>query len=162
MNFQHWLISNILSLITGKYLLKLDNISQFLTWTPTAKDQTSTCATWRKIVCYKIVYQNCSCVDHLWKWFFLSFWYGKQRDISELLEWELNTPVFPNYFDLRKGNHTGCIYQIRCIRSIYCVFSNVSSNDLPGRMHSHNGHICLTFLHCVFSSASANCLPRRM
>ena len=44
---------------------------------------------------------------------------------------------------------------------IVCV-SNVFSNYLPGRMHSHNGCICLVFLHCVFSNVSSNCLPEMM
>ena len=34
------------------------------------------------------------------------------------------------------------------------MFSNVSSNCLPERMHNHIGCICLTFLHCVFSNVS--------
>ena len=44
----------------------------------------------------------------------------------------------------------------------HCAFSNVSSNCLPVRMHSHTGYICLAFLHCVFSNESSNCLPERM
>ena len=44
----------------------------------------------------------------------------------------------------------------------HCAFSNVSSNGLPERMHSHIGYICLTFLHYVFLNVSANCLRERM
>ena len=46
--------------------------------------------------------------------------------------------------------------------SLKCAFSNVSSNWLPTRMHSHTGHICLAFLHCVFSNVSSNCMPTRL
>ena len=45
-----------------------------------------------------------------------------------------------------------CIYMV----FLHCVFSNVSSNDLHQRMHSHTGYIYLTFLHCAFSNASSN------
>ena len=43
---------------------------------------------------------------------------------------------------------------------IHCVFSNVSSNGVLGRMHNHIGYICSTFLHCVFSNAYSNLLLR--
>ena len=43
----------------------------------------------------------------------------------------------------------------------HCAFSDVSSNCLPVRMHSHIGCICLTFLHCAFSNVSSNCLHKR-
>ena len=43
-----------------------------------------------------------------------------------------------------------------------CVFSNVSSKRLHGRMHSRIGCICLTFPHCVFSNVSSDCMPQRM
>ena len=33
-----------------------------------------------------------------------------------------------------------------CLMFILCVFSNVSSNGQPERMHSHSGFICLMFL----------------
>ena len=52
----------------------------------------------------------------------------------------------------------GCI----CLIFLHCVFSNVSSNCLHQRMHSHIGCICLTFLHCVFSNVSSNRLYVRM
>ena len=42
------------------------------------------------------------------------------------------------------------------------MFSNVSSNGLHWRMHSHIGCICLTFLHCVFSNVSSNRLRDMM
>ena len=37
-----------------------------------------------------------------------------------------------------------------------CEFSNVASNCISERMHSHTGCICLVFLHCVFSNVSSN------
>ena len=49
-----------------------------------------------------------------------------------------------------------------CFAFLHCAFSNVSSNRLPERMQSHIGHICLTFLHCEFSNVSSNWLPKRM
>ena len=53
---------------------------------------------------------------------------------------------------------------IGCIRLIFphCVFSNVSSNCRPERMHSHIGCICLSFPHCVFSNFSPNHLSELM
>ena len=61
--------------------------------------------------------------------------------------------------------HTGCTCPAKnnclpcrmlgCSGYLYCVFSNVSSNDLCEMMYNHNGCICLTF-HCVFSSVSSN------
>ena len=45
---------------------------------------------------------------------------------------------------------------------IQCAFSNVSSNCLSQRMHSHIGCIYLTFLHCVFANVSSNRLHERM
>ena len=50
--------------------------------------------------------------------------------------------------------------RIGCIRStfLHYSFSNVSSNYLRQRMHSHIG--CIFFsLHCVFSNVSSNHLP---
>ena len=44
---------------------------------------------------------------------------------------------------------------------LHRVFSNVSSNHLHERMHSHIDCICLTFLHCVFSNVSLNCMPEK-
>ena len=38
------------------------------------------------------------------------------------------------------------------------MFSNVSSNCLPERMHNHIDCICLTFLHCALSNVSSKCL----
>ena len=37
----------------------------------------------------------------------------------------------------------------------HCVFSNVSSNCVPEKMHIHTGCICLAFLHCAFSNVSS-------
>ena len=42
-------------------------------------------------------------------------------------------------------SHTGCTY----LTFLHCVFSDVSSECLTGRMHNHTGCICMTFLHCV-------------
>ena len=59
-------------------------------------------------------------------------------------------------------------YQVQYIRMVHyvffhrCVFSNVSSNLLPEKMHSHIGCTCLTFLHYAFSNVSSNCLPEKM
>ena len=44
---------------------------------------------------------------------------------------------------------------------LHRVFSNVSSNHLHERMHSHIDCICLTFLHCVFSNVSLNYMPEK-
>ena len=52
----------------------------------------------------------------------------------------------------------GCI----CLAFPHCVFSNMSSNCLPERIHSHTGCICLAFLHCVFSNESSKRLPFSM
>ena len=38
-----------------------------------------------------------------------------------------------------------------CITFLHCAFSNVSSNGLLERMHSHIGCICLFFPRCAFS-----------
>ena len=48
------------------------------------------------------------------------------------------------------------------LASLHSVYSNVSSNGLPERMHTHIGCICSTFLHCVFSNVSSNGFPERM
>ena len=51
----------------------------------------------------------------------------------------------------------GCI--IRLVAFLQCEFSNVSSNDLLEKRHSHIGYICLIFLHCAFSNVFSNHLP---
>ena len=43
---------------------------------------------------------------------------------------------------------------------LHRVFSNVSSNCVHKRMHSHIGCICLTFLHCAFSNVSSKSLDQ--
>ena len=45
---------------------------------------------------------------------------------------------------------------------LHCVFLNVSSDVLPGKMHIRIGCICLVLLHCVFSNVSSNCLLEQM
>ena len=45
---------------------------------------------------------------------------------------------------------------------LHCAFSNVCSNGLPEKRHSHIDCICLAFLHYVFSNASSNYLHLRM
>ena len=55
-------------------------------------------------------------------------------------------------------SHIGSI----CLSFLHCVFSNVSSNGLPQRMHSRTGCIYLTFLQCVFSNVSSKRLPEWM
>ena len=45
-----------------------------------------------------------------------------------------------------------------CLTFLHCALSNVSSKRLHNRMQSHIGCICLTFLHCAFSNVSSNCL----
>ena len=49
-----------------------------------------------------------------------------------------------------------------CLVSLRCVFSNVSSNCLPERIHSHIGCICVAFLHCALRNVSSNFLPEKM
>ena len=49
--------------------------------------------------------------------------------------------------DAKSQCNIGCIFS-----PLHCVFSNVASNHLPEKRHSHIGCICLTFLHCVFSN----------
>ena len=51
---------------------------------------------------------------------------------------------------------------LHCFTFPHCAFSNVSSNCLSEKRHSHIGCICLTFLQCAFSNVSSNCLPQRM
>ena len=48
-------------------------------------------------------------------------------------------------------SHTGCI----CLSFLHCVFSHVSSDPLPDRMHNHIGCNCLSFLRCVLSNVSS-------
>ena len=77
-----------------------------------------------------------------------------------------------HYFFLRcvfsnvSSNHlTGRMHsRIGCIFLIFhhCVFSNVSSSRLPEWMQSCIGCICLIFHHCVFSNVSSNYLPEKM
>ena len=55
-------------------------------------------------------------------------------------------------------NHIDCI----CFTFLHCVFSNVSSIDLPERTHNQTGCISLTFLHCVFSYGSSKSLGQCM
>ena len=55
-------------------------------------------------------------------------------------------------------NHTDCI----CLTFLHCVFSNVSSNGPPERMHNHTGCICLTFPHCVFLNVSSILWHRKL
>ena len=47
---------------------------------------------------------------------------------------------------------------IGCIWKAFlrCAFSNVSSYCLQGKTHNHIGCICLTFLQCAFSNVSLN------
>ena len=49
-----------------------------------------------------------------------------------------------------------------CLTFLHCAFSNVSSNRLPKKRHSHIGCIYLTFLHCAFSNVVSNRLPEKM
>ena len=57
----------------------------------------------------------------------------------------------------------GCIVTpITFVWHFSSVFSNVSSNCLHERMHTHTGCICLTFLHCAFSNVSSNGLYEQM
>ena len=55
----------------------------------------------------------------------------------------------------RMQSHTDCI----CLAFLHCAFSNVSSDRLPEKMHSHIGCI---FLHCVFSNVFSKRLHERM
>ena len=49
-----------------------------------------------------------------------------------------------------------------CLSFVHGVFSNVSSKGPPAKRHSHIGCICLPFLHCAFSNVSSNGLPGKM
>ena len=75
------------------------------------------------------------------------------------------------------NNFTGCTFlsHLHCVFSHVSLnfmpvriqtyiwwFSNVSSKDLPKRVHGHTDCICLTFLHYAFSTVSSNRLPDRM
>ena len=52
---------------------------------------------------------------------------------------------------------------IGCIWKAFlrCAFSNVSSYCLQGKTHNHIGCICLTFLQCAFSNVSLNCFYKK-
>ena len=51
---------------------------------------------------------------------------------------------------------------LMCLAFLSCALSNVSSNGLAERRHSHIGCIYLAFLRCVFSSVSSNRMPDKM
>ena len=48
-----------------------------------------------------------------------------------------------------------------CLAFPHCAFSNVFLNDMHGKMHSHIGCIFLAFLHCVFSQYRWKYLPEK-
>ena len=54
------------------------------------------------------------------------------------------------------------MHSLICLTFLHCVFSNVSSNCLPERMHIHIGCICMIFLHCVSSNVSSIGLYEQM
>ena len=54
--------------------------------------------------------------------------------------------------------HINCI----CSAFLCSVFSNVSSNYLPLRMHIHIGCICMVFLQNELAYVSSSCLPEQM
>ena len=111
------------------------------------------------------------CYLHLW-WFYLLFSTVRFKMCPQIV--------------YSRGCIVGCIW----LAFLHCVFSNVSSNCLHQRkhshigciclifyfhvfayassnwmnmrMHSHIGYICLIFLHCVFSYVPSKCLPGRM
>ena len=61
---------------------------------------------------------------------------------------------------LSKG---GCqVASVVLFTVLHCVFSNVSSNGLPKKMHNYTDCICLTFLHCAFSNVLSSRLPEGM
>ena len=62
------------------------------------------------------------------------------------------------YFWSRGSSHIDCI----CFTFLHCVFLNVSSKNLCGRLRSHIECTCLIFLYCVFSNVASNCLPESM
>ena len=47
-----------------------------------------------------------------------------------------------------------------CLTFLHCVFSNVSSNCLQGKMCGHTGCICWTFPHCEFSNVDSKILDQ--
>ena len=49
-----------------------------------------------------------------------------------------------------------------CLAFLHWVVSNVSSNRLPERMHSHIGCNCWAFLHCVSSNVSSKCWHKHL
>ena len=54
------------------------------------------------------------------------------------------------------------VWQTDLLKFFHCALSNVFSNPLHERMHSHSGCTCLVFLHCVFSNVSLNRLHVRL
>ena len=48
-----------------------------------------------------------------------------------------------------------------CLTLLHYAFSSVSSNGLSEKRHSRIGCISLTFLHCAFSNVSSNGLPEK-
>ena len=68
--------------------------------------------------------------------------------------------VFRHYAIVPNVHMSQCIGFI-CWTFLHCVFSNVSSNVVPEKRHSHIVCIGLTFLHCEFSYVSSNCLPQK-
>ena len=68
--------------------------------------------------------------------------------------------VFRHYAIVPNVHMSQCLGFI-CWTFLHCVFSNVSSNVVPEKRHSHIVCIGLTFLHCEFSYVSSNCLPEK-
>ena len=66
------------------------------------------------------------------------------------------------YFEIEMVLVTLILQKQLCLTFLHCVFPNVSSNGLSGRMQSHIDYVCLTFLHCAFSNVSSICLPEGM
>ena len=52
-------------------------------------------------------------------------------------------------------------HRLHFLAFLQCVFSNVFSNGMTGRMQSHTSCICPIFLHCTFSKVASNCLLER-
>ena len=80
--------------------------------------------------------------------------------------WPLLKP-FPCVFTLQIVNiyrrrKNSIIWNYFSYLMIFCGFSNVSSNDFPERMHSHNSCIWSAFPQCVFSNVYSNCLHHKM
>ena len=83
-------------------------------------------------------------------------WQKRQSYIAILVAFFLHCTVF---FTCLRG---GIVTLIAFFTFLHSAFSNVSSNHLPEKRHSHIGCICLTFLHCAISNVSSNRLPLRM